>query len=108
MAEQENKTVAGEAGTYGEAVSKMVHEGLLTTGDLPTKATCQVLKRAKDDEIIFVLRGTDPLAPRIIRGWANQAAIHGVPDHKVQGALRIAKAIEDRQEADPASKKWPA
>lgn len=37
-----------------------------------TKHTSECLQRARDDEPIFVLRGQDKTASRVVREWARQ------------------------------------
>ena len=44
---------------------------------------------------VFVLIGTDPLAPNIVRSWAEEALRAGVKKEKVQEAKRCATVLEE-------------
>lgn len=60
---------------------------------ISTKHTSQCLRKAKDDEPIFVLRSKDATAPKIVRAWAsvNQEF---QPEEKVKGARDLAEEME--------------
>lgn len=51
------------------------------------------LNKAGPFEPIFVLRAKDPVAPQILRLWA-QMAINTHEEHKVAGALGMAEVME--------------
>lgn len=53
-----------------------------------------------DSEPLFTLRAQDRLAPEIVREWAYRALKLGVPLEKVDGARRIADAMENWQVAN--------
>ena len=50
--------------------------------------------KAKDDDILFILKGTDITAAGLVMQWANRAAKNGAPAKKVDEARRIAEAME--------------
>jgi len=54
----------------------------------------QCLKKAGDDEPIFVLRAQDKLAPDIVRAWAITAEAHGCHPDKLREAYELAEAME--------------
>ncbi len=60
------------------------------------------LSRTADDEPIFVLRAQDRLAPVMLRLWSELAALHGLPEEKVNDILELA----DEMECWPVQK-WP-
>ncbi|HVK55886.1 MAG TPA: hypothetical protein VM532_12765 [Burkholderiales bacterium] len=70
---------------------------------MATKHTSTSLKKAGDDEPIFVLRAQDIMAPTLIRQWAEQLKtqkqINRVPTaewiEKYDGALRTAAAMDE-------------
>lgn len=53
--------------------------------------------KADPGEPIFVLRAQDIVAPEIVREWAYRAAVAGAPREKIEGARRVADAMEDWQ-----------
>lgn len=60
------------------------------------------LRRAADDEPLFVIRAQDKLSGPLVRLWASLAALNGAPENKVAEALEMA----DQMDAWPI-KKWP-
>ena len=52
---------------------------------------------AELEEPVFILRGQDILAPRVVVRWTHQADEAGSPQDKVQGALVIAMQMADWQ-----------
>jgi len=60
---------------------------------ISTKHTSQCLRKAGDDEPIFVLRAKDPTAPPLIRKWA-EANQNWQPEAKRKGALELATEME--------------
>jgi hypothetical protein len=58
---------------------------------------CGCLGQAALDEPVFILRAQDILAPRVVVRWAHLAEQAGTPQHKVQGALELAKQMADWQ-----------
>lgn len=62
---------------------------------MATKFSNTRLANAADDEPIFVLRATDPLASETIRHWAAHALYRGVSPAKVQAALDLADEMRD-------------
>lgn len=67
---------------------------------MATKLSNTSLAKAADDEPIFVLRATDPLAAETVRHWAAHALYRGVSPIKVQAALDLA----DEMHAWPTKK----
>jgi len=63
----------------------------------------EFLRKVKDNEQIFILRGQDALAPIIVTQWAELAAKMGVPTTKVLEAFHCAEAMR----ASTISKKIP-
>jgi len=59
-----------------------------------TKHTSQCLQNAGDNEPIFVLLAQDELAPEVIRYWAQQAILSGIPDSEIVAALEQADLME--------------
>lgn len=59
----------------------------------PTRWTCPVLDRTKDDEPIFVLRAQDVIAPFVIRAWADTLENLGGTPAKVAHARACARAF---------------
>lgn len=59
----------------------------------------QVLEVQPNDETepLFTLRGQDWIAPEIVREWAFRSLKLGSPLEKVDGARRIADAMENWQ-----------
>ena len=57
-----------------------------------------------DAEPLFTLRGQDLLAPEIVREWAFRTLMLGSPVDKVDGARRIADAMENWQFANKKRK----
>jgi len=51
------------------------------------------LKKALEDEILFVLMARDPTAPEIVRAWAK-ANVGKQPKEKIQEALQCADEME--------------
>lgn len=59
------------------------------------------LSKAGDDEIIFVLRAKDPVAPDTIRMWLNLRVIRGhneASDKKIHDARSLAEQMELQQQ----------
>lgn len=55
---------------------------------ISTKHTSQCLRKAGDDEPIFVLRANDPTAPEIVAAWvARNADLQ--PKEKLHGAIDL-------------------
>ena len=52
------------------------------------------LNRASDDEMVFVLRAQDKLAPILVRQWAQYAEEAGCPPGKIAEARACADAME--------------
>ena len=55
------------------------------------------LNRAKDNEMLFVLRGHDAAAPSTIRQWAQMRIVMGknkLEDEQIQEALAVAMIME--------------
>lgn len=51
--------------------------------------------KAEPDEPMFILLGRDPLAPALVREWAQQRAeTRGRPDAKIDEARACADAME--------------
>lgn len=64
-----------------------------------TKHDSETLKKASDNEPIFVLRAQDMLAPEIIRYWAGRVQAGGMLcSDKYKEAMAIAKAMEEWSE----------
>lgn len=56
------------------------------------KSSTSCLNKAADDEPIFVLRGKDMVAPRVVEYWAQLAS--GVHEtEKIDEALNLAEAM---------------
>jgi alkanesulfonate monooxygenase SsuD/methylene tetrahydromethanopterin reductase-like flavin-dependent oxidoreductase (luciferase family) len=53
------------------------------------------LGKAEPDEPVFVLMGRDPLAPDLIRRWADTAQANGERRDKVAEAYALAKQFEE-------------
>ncbi len=47
------------------------------------------------DEPLFVLRAQDLFAPDIVTAWAEVAALRGVPEAKIEEAMKVVKAMKD-------------
>jgi hypothetical protein len=62
---------------------------------MATKHTSTCLAKAADDEPIFVLRASDPIAHECVRHWAAHALWKGVPPLKVQQALDVADQMRE-------------
>jgi hypothetical protein len=52
------------------------------------------LSKVKEDEPLFVLRARDELAPRVVRFWADVAAIREVDPNKIMEARSVANLME--------------
>jgi len=52
------------------------------------------LGKAADDEPVFILRGQDILASRLVQMWANEARLRGCPEEKVEEALALSAAMK--------------
>lgn len=50
-----------------------------------------------DDEPVFLIRGRDLIAPRIIDEYARQASFHSSPDRHVTTAREEARRVEQWQ-----------
>jgi hypothetical protein len=61
---------------------------------MATKHNSVTLGKAQDDEPIFVLRAQDPLAPALVRRWADEAERAGCPAVKFIEARAVADAME--------------
>lgn len=72
-----------------------------------TKHDSPCLQKAGDDEPIFVLRGTDKLAPALIEHWAVLAELHGARESKTEGAVGHAGEMRQWQAEHPDKVKWP-
>lgn len=60
-----------------------------------TKAQIQkLLETIPDDEPLFLVRGSDRLAPGLVRYWAGAAAARGAKPSSVQAAHDCAGAME--------------
>jgi len=55
--------------------------------------THSCLNRAGADEPLFILRGKDPLAAKIIEEWAARAALAGLHNDRFREAFRYAQAV---------------
>lgn len=53
------------------------------------------LNKAQDDEPIFVLRANDPLAPMVVRLWADAAHVMGISKVKVHEAQMLSLQMEE-------------
>lgn len=74
---------------------------------MSTKRDDPCLKKAGEDEPIFVLRAQDRLAPKVVRQWADAAAGCGeVPKAKIDEARATATALEEWAKAHGGAK-WP-
>ena len=60
--------------------------------ELANPTSC--INKAAEDEPVFVLRGSDVLAPIVIRVWASMAKLLGASQQKVSGALTTADAMD--------------
>lgn len=50
--------------------------------------------RAADDEPLFIVRGTDPLAPKLIEDWSARSVIDALhEDAKIKAAFRFAQYV---------------
>lgn len=61
---------------------------------MATKLNCKSLKKAADDEPIFVLRAQDNMAADTVRLWASTARTRGVNPKKVKEALACADDMD--------------
>jgi hypothetical protein len=61
---------------------------------MATKHTCSCLKKAADDEPIFVLRAQDKLAPAVVQYWIDLARSQGTPEPTLQEAERCMASME--------------
>lgn len=66
--------------------------------------TCKLDGQKDDSEPLFTLRGQDWIAPEIVREWAYRSLKLGSPIDKVDGARRIADAMENWQVANDKRK----
>lgn len=65
------------------------------------------INRAGDDEAVFVLLARDPVAPTLVRLWADLRVLAGKNrrgDPEIEEAIRIAEVME-RQYRDRQAKK---
>ena len=94
--------------TFGEVLKILSNMGINTecgscmsvafTGTSATaEHTCKLSEVHDDTEPLFTLRGQDWIAPEIIREWAFRSLKMGSPIDKVDGARRIADAMENWQ-----------
>lgn len=61
---------------------------------MATKRTSSCLAKAADDELIFVLRAQDELAPLVVHAWIDLATICGtVSDAKLAEAEELIKQM---------------
>jgi len=58
-----------------------------------TKKSNEVLKKAFDDELIFVLRALDETSPTIIMEWIKEN-LFSATEEKLRGAFEIALAMK--------------
>lgn len=65
---------------------------------ISTKHTSQCLRKAGEDEPIFVLRAKDPTAPQVIVKWVAEN-IGVQPFEKLQGALALAHEMQEWRES---------
>jgi hypothetical protein len=68
---------------------------MLKSDELIDPRSC--LNRAMSDEMLFVLLGRDPAAPRAIRAWINERVVLGknkISDDQIVEAMRIAEEME--------------
>lgn len=52
------------------------------------------LAKVEPDEPLFTLIARDPLAPQLVRSWADRAAANGEDPAKVEEARRCAAQME--------------
>jgi hypothetical protein len=73
---------------------------MLKRDELNFPTSC--LNSADDDEPIFVLKSTDPLAPATVRFWADVRELEGkTRPEKIQEARSLASKMEDWQRLNP-------
>lgn len=67
------------------------------------------LNKARAEEPLFVLRGKDPLAPEVVRTWANIAETYGChePD-KIAEARALADQMDEYRKRVHPEKRHPA
>jgi hypothetical protein len=53
---------------------------------------------AAPDEPLFVLKATDPLAPRVVEEWARIAQENGVNQAKIDDARQLAERMRQYHE----------
>ena len=58
------------------------------------------LNKSSQHEPLFVLCARDPLAPKLVRGWAAAALNIGVRPAKVTEAYELAARMDDWQRAN--------
>jgi hypothetical protein len=75
---------------------------------MDTKLDDECLRKAADDEPLFILRAKDLLAPIIVDAWVKEAEVLPGPAHpKIIEARLQAERMRDWQ-ADPAHRAgWP-
>lgn len=52
------------------------------------------LNQAAPEEMVFVLRANDPIAPLVVRYWANESLLRGIHLDKLDDAEACAAAME--------------
>jgi hypothetical protein len=73
---------------------------MIKAQELADPTSC--LNKAKDDEMLFVLRGKDLAAPETIRSWVRERIVHQLnyaDDPKIVEALACADAMEAARKA---------
>jgi hypothetical protein len=72
---------------------------MFKVNELKQPSSC--LNKAKDDEMIFVLRGHDPAAPMVIRAWCEARILIGKnqrDDGQIFEALQCAEIMEQTRD----------
>lgn len=73
---------------------------MLKRDELNFPTSC--LNSADDDEPIFVLKSTDPIAPATVRFWADVRELDGkTRPEKIEEARKLASKMEDWQRLNP-------
>jgi hypothetical protein len=65
---------------------------MIKSKEISDPSSC--LNRSEDDEMVFVLCARDPVAPDLVRIWANCRDGNGGKPEKVQEARECADAME--------------
>lgn len=68
------------------------------------------LGKARDDEPLFILRGTDPLVPEVIEDWCQrfESTLVQGRERKIAAARQVKREIEAWQQANQTLVKLPA